>query len=546
MTAPLRARSMERLAWLLIIAFALWLRSFQLGDQILIDDELHSLAKLTTSDYRGIATSLGLLDHSIPLTLFYKWIALQGWLSEASMRALPWLAGVCAATFAAIVARHHALRTEALLFGALVAGSPLLVLFTRQARPYAITLFFGLVAVWAAWRWSRSGRRGYVFLHLGTGALAAWFHPIVVPFVFGVWAFFLMEWLAGERRDTRRLGEIVGWGVLAGALTVVLLLPAVLDDWTSIRHKIGSGHATFRSAWRTMHTLSGTGSTVLLVVMLALAMLGTASLWRRYRRATRFALTLVGLQVACVLASGAAWLDHALVLSRYTLLCLPFLLFAVSAGFALCAQWVFPQRPAIAATAGVALLAALYASGPLPAALTYPNAFFEHYIYFLDFDPRHNEVVPYLASGPMPAFYKELGNLPPASRTLIEAPWRFESSFNRQPYFQRIHRQRVEIGMVGELCPPGTYGEQARTFPNRFRHFINLARPLDELRRRGDFVVFHRRLDLANLTEPWMSYDGHGLPPVDGCIEAFRKALGAPIFTDETITVFALRVRPLP
>jgi len=78
------------------------------------------------------------------------------------------------------------------------------------------------------------------------------------------------------------------------------------------------------------------------------------------------------------------------------------------------------------------------------------------------------------------------------------------------------------------------------------RHFINLARPLDELRKRGDFVVFHRRLDLGNLTEPWVTYDGRGLPPVDGRIEAFRKALGAPIFTDETITVFALRLRPLP
>ena len=52
--------------------------------------------------------------------------------------------------------------------------------------------------------------------------------------------------------------------------------------------------------------------------------------------------------------------------------------------------------------------------------------------------------------------------------------------------------------------------------------------------------------DVFNLTEPWVTYDGRGLPPVDGCIEAFRKALGAPIFTDETITVFALRVRPLP
>ena len=62
---------MRALPWIAIIAGALFLRVFQLGHQILIDDELHALVKLASSGYRGIATTLGLADHSIPLTLFY-------------------------------------------------------------------------------------------------------------------------------------------------------------------------------------------------------------------------------------------------------------------------------------------------------------------------------------------------------------------------------------------------------------------------------------------------------------------------------------------
>lgn len=535
---------LPRLAWLAIAAAALWLRLFQIGDQILIDDELHALAKVATSDYHGIATTLGLQDHSIPLTLFYKWLALHGLLSEIPMLALPWLAGVGAIAFCMRLAWRHARPAEALVFGALLAVSPLLVLYTRQARPYAITLFLGLVAAWAAWRWSRTGRLRDALLHLGCAVLAVWFHPVAMPFVFGAWVFLLIEWIARSRHDRRRLLQILGFGALAGLLAGALLAPAVVNDWGSVRVKIAADAATWATAWRALHTMAGSRSSVLAVLMAMFVVIGASILWRRSPRASAFALTLVLLQVVAVIASGARWLDHALVLSRYLLLCLPPLLFAAAVGFARCIQPLGSKAPALRALAGAALFASLYLSGPLPAALAYPNAFFGHYLYFLDVDPARNDVVAYLRAGPMPAFYEELGKRPPGSLTLIEAPWRFESVFNREPLFQRVHRQRVEIGMVGNLCPPGSYGEQARALaPNRFRHFVDLTLPIAELRKRGDFVVFHRRLELANMTEPWEKYEGKGLPPVDACIAAFRRELGAPVFEDDTITVFALARR---
>jgi hypothetical protein len=103
-----------------------------------------------------------------------------------------------------------------------------------------------------------------------------------------------------------------------------------------------------------------------------------------------------------------------------------------------------------------------------------------------------------------------------------------------------VHRQHVEIGMVGTLCPPGAFAEQPQAFRNKFRHFIDLSRPVEELRRRADYVVFHRHLELSNMTKPWMTYGGKGLPPVDACIAAFRQSVGTPVFEDETITVFDL------
>lgn len=535
---------MKALPWIVIIAGALALRAFQIGDQILIDDELHALVKLASSDYRGIATTLGLADHSIPLTLFYKWVAGRGRLSEAWMIGPAWIAGVAAFGFAVWVARRAVTRGELLFFGALLATSPLLVLFTRQARPYAITLALALVAAWSAWQWSRDGRKRWLALHVVTGVLAAWFHLIVMPFVFGAWVYFLAQWLLGDRRDLRRVAWIVGIGALCGLLTAALLGPAIVNDWGDLKQKGGVDKPTLYSVWRTALMMAGTTWSWLLAAMVALAAVGTRILWSRNREATRFALALVGLQVVCISFSGALWLNHALVMARYLLVILPLVLLAVAVGFAWASARAFGERRWPAAAFAAAAILNVLASGPLPRALSYPNAFFEHYVYFFDFDPKHNEVVPVLAPGPMPAFYRELGQRPPGSLRLIEAPWRFESIFNRQPYFQEVHRQHVEIGMVGGLCPPGAFAEQPRGFRNKFRHFIDLARPVEDLRRQGDYLVFHRELELSNMTKPWQSYGGKALPPVDKCIEHFRAALGAPVFADETITVFSLRGRP--
>ncbi len=132
-------------------------------------------------------------------------------------------------------------------------------------------------------------------------------------------------------------------------------------------------------------------------------------------------------------------------------------------------------------------------------------------------------------------------SIAPRTLRLIEAPWRYESIFNRLPLFQQVHRQDVEIGMVGNLCPPGAHGEYPRHVRHRFRHMVDLAMPAAELRKRADYVVLHKRLELSNMTREWLSDDGRPLPAVDGCVHRFRRAIGDPVFEDGTIVVFDLR-----
>ena len=523
------------------LAAGLFLRAFQIGDQVLADDELHALAKLASTDYAGIATSFGVADHSIPLTLFYEAIANRGLLSEAWMLAPAWIAGLAAALFAPAVVRRAVSPLALATFAGLLAVSPLLVLYTRQARPYAITLLLALVAIWAAWRWWQEGRARHAVLYVACAVAAIYFHMIVAPMVLGVWVCFFLEGLFGRGDERRRLAHVVGMAFITTVLAGALIAPPLVHDWNALRAKTGIDLPTPQTLERTLLLMSGTASIAVAMVTAAFAAVGAVVLWHRFPAPTRYVVTLLVLQVVAVLVSGALWLSHALVLMRYLLVALPFFLFASAVGFAWCVhRFVEAHRPAGYVLAAAWVLAG-YLTGPLPAALGHPNAFPQHGLYFLDFDPDHNLMRPVLVPGPIPVFYRKLGERAPGSLVVVEAPWRFEHMFNRLPVFQEVHRQRVKVGMVGGLCPPGMDSEHARKFPNRFRHFVDLAGPPGELSRIADYVVFHRKLDLSNMTAPWLAAGGKALADVEVCIERFRGHFGAPAFEDATITVFALK-----
>lgn len=537
-------RYREALVFAGLFALAAGLRLFQVDRQILLDDEWHAIMKLATAGYGAIATSFGVVDHSIPLTLLFKWIADQGRLSEFTMLALPLVAGM-ASWLLLVAAARKALSPAALAaFAGLLAVSPLMVLYARQARPYAMTLLLTLVAMWAAWKWAGERRAIHGAGYVLASVLAVWMHVIVAPAVFGVWIYLFLDAVIRDRKDWRAAAWTVAPGIAALALAAALLAPAVLGDWGGLRVKAGASRVTLESAARSLMMWFGTGSTALAAAMAALALAGTVSCFRRMPRIALYVSTTLLVQAAAVALSGAAWIDQPMVLARYLLVFLPFVLLAAAAGFGACCERLLPAAGGTVPTvAALALAGAAFALGPLPGALRFPSAFFSHHAHFADFDEAHNPMLPYLRAGPVPAFYRELASLGPGEVTLVEAPWRFESMFNRQPLFQAVHRQHVKIGFVGAVCPPGAYAEHPRFFANRFRNFVDLGWQDGKVRASGDYLVVHRALELGNMTEPWQTYGGKGLPPVEPCLGDFRRRFGEPVFEDGLITVFALRER---
>lgn len=530
----------------LAVAFlaALFLRLWQVEQQVPIDDEWHAISMLATAGYARIATTFGLVDHSIPLTLLYKAIAEAGLLSEDTLLAVPLTFGI--ATWVALVAGANWSMSagERITFAALLAVSPLLVLYSREARPYALTLCLTLCSLASAIAWWRYRRAWQAVLYIVAAAVAVYAHLIVAPSVFGVWIALMFEGVR-ERRGPADLFLASTPGIAAGLLVALLVAPPLVADWGVLRLKAGADRLTLESAFRAAGMLLGTGLPALMAALAALAASGARVSLGRHPLATRVLLVVLAMQFCAVVASGALWISWPMVLARYLLLFTPIAAYGIALGLGAIGRLMFGNREAPVALAGVALAALLYVTGPLPALLHAPNAFFAHHAYWSDFDRARSRVLQDIAEGPIPAFYRELaGGRGAGEVTLIEAPWRFESMFNRQPIFVEIHRQRVRIGLLGGVCPPGSYAEHPRHFPNRFRNIVDLAAGDEVIRASGDYLVVHGRLELSNMTESWQTWNGRGLPAVDACLPVFTRRFGAPVFQDDTITVFALRPGP--
>ncbi|TVQ42490.1 MAG: hypothetical protein EA370_00240, partial [Wenzhouxiangella sp.] len=301
------------LAWLALFAVAAWLRLWQIGHQVLIDDEWHAVHKLMHSGYREIFLSFGHADHTIPLTLFFRLLADTVGLSEWRMRALPLAFGLATVLVLPWVARPWLKRCEPWMFAALLAVSPLLIHFTRYVRPYALTVPMGFIAMLALWRWWHERKPAWAWTFVVLATACAWLHPLTLLFTAAGLTWFgligLARWWQGDRGQA--LMRILPLGALTTLLCSALVLPPLLADPTAMASKSGIHQVqwlTFVRGWELL-----IGSANLLVAGLSLVLAGLGA-WRLWRRDAAFLgywifMTLVALVVTVSL--DAAWIHHA-------------------------------------------------------------------------------------------------------------------------------------------------------------------------------------------------------------------------------------------
>lgn len=530
----------ERIAcwsgWALVLSVAAYLRLWQFGAQIIIDDEWHALNKLTGAGYGEILRSFGHADHSIPLTLYYKFLADTTGLAEWSMRLPQLVFGMAAVALVPILFRAWTTRAERLAAGALIAVSPLLVYFSRLARPYAITSVLCVVAAVCFYRWWRSEDAKGLPVYVSCTALAAWLHPVTLAYTLAPFAWAAVRTILNlvERGDGSTL-----WRLMLAATAVliplaVLLGPPVWYDLASLSVKAGADYPTWRTFTVAWELAAGSGNDVVSLSVLGLAAIGAWQLYRRDIAFWRYQLALGGVAVLLVSISGAAWLHHGLVLVRYLAPLQPILLVCLAVGLtclvgSACGR--LPPAASVSARTAATFLAAtlLFAWGPLPEQYTGRNQFTGHLHYQFDYDAERSKYRREMAKVSVPGYYERLRNAAGGENwEVVETPWPL-GTHHPYVFYQQVHQLPVTIGFLDGLCGDGLYGEYPADEPGLdFRHFVHLK---DLLRNPGShrFLVMHRE----PAVKTWDK-----LSPVEECIQAFRARYGDPWIETPAVVVY--------
>ena len=541
----------ERFAWLALLVAAIvagaWLRWYQLGIQVLLDDEWHALHKLLRADAWNIATTFGYADHSIPLTLYYRFLLLHGGLTEWVMHLPMLVSGIALLVAAPLLLRRELSPRTLAIWVALLAISPLLVYHARTARPYALTGLLVPLAIVAFRRWwqSKGIALPWSATYVAATVLSGWLHSTTLAFTLLPFAYCALRELGTlrGRADLARLWPAFR-RLLALALATAIALAAVfapplVNDWASLAAKAGVDSVSIDSLYHTLLMLFGIAQPAALAILALLTAAGAFALRSRERDLVAYLGVVMLGGAAAICAARPAWISHPLVLARYFLPVLPFLLLFTAEGTARVLARV-PPWPLQAAVAA-ALTAALFWIGPMPGYLYYPNQFMGHLRFQYDYDPEHNVFVLLAPRDPVPEFYRELSRRPPGTLTLIEAPWRLESNFNPHPWYQEIHRQYVKIGLVTPTCGERSFGEYPATIPElRLRQFVHLSQVLAGKTYGADYLVMH--------LVPWKAPADAEVewPDVAACLPKIEAKLGPPVYRDGRIVVFDLKKKRSP
>ena len=257
-------------------------------------------------------------------------------------------------------------------------------------------------------------------------------------------------------------------------------------------------------------------------------------MWRRERAFAGYAGFVVLVGIAAIILSKAAWLQHPLNFARYIQPVVPFLLLALAEGIVVALSFlrVEPARAGLAAAA----LAGVYFAGPVPGYLYSPNQFMTDQYFQFDYDPAHNPYLTVLPQGPIPDFYRQLGQRPPRSLTLVETPWSLETNHDPQPLYQAVHRQNIRIALTTPECGVSDYGNYPESANGmQLSQFTHLSSVLRGETAGADYLVVHLRA--------WPESDGppSGWPDVATCLPLIEQRFGAPVYRDDDIEAFALK-----
>lgn len=526
--------------WVLFLPFIIVLGVFVRLDQFLIqtliDDEWHAVHQLLYSSPDKIFTSFGISDYSIPLTLFYWFEAKMFGLSELLMRwPIMFFGLVTLVSFPIVVYRRFS-EQETLIFGFLLAMSPLLTAFSRTARPYTITLFLVYFSIWIFYRYyNNSSKR---VLHGGiycfSAALAIWLHIIAAFFII---APFILEFIKiifkQNSGKVRRFLPLIYLGLPTLMLTSVLILPPLLHDISALSTKSGSDLPTLDTFIGSLYLFFGSYSGFVIVVCSILALIGVPRLMKKSIIAQNILLGFV-MTLIVIFFLQPKWVQHSITFSRYLLPVIPVLLLSVASGFFTLHKLLDKNKKGWVASDVFSLLVllimfvAVIITSPIRDFIVQPNTNVRHLKYTFEFREEKNEITQFMQSRPLSKFWYSLADNP-LQKKIAVAPWYFKSFYWDAPRWEKASKQYIIPGYLLGLCVKQRMGEVPNNARFDFRNVSYLDDIVDNRKRGIDLIVFQKQERFKHKS----SHDD-----LEGCDVALQDLYGKPIYEDMYIKVF--------
>jgi hypothetical protein len=442
---------------LAFVLLGVWFRLWELGQQPVLGDEMHALksAAAVTATLMSILAEKGFPDVSIPLALWHYLLLNTAGLSEWGMR-LPMLAS--GVLFLLLLHRflHQRLgEGSAFIATGLASLSPLLIMFSRFARPYMPLVLLSLLALHCWLRHLEGKSFAWVGAILVT-TMAAALTPICLPALgsLAVTAAALrynQNRRASKSQSPAEALKRARWSHLAIlAVFVVIFAFALGQTWHLGSHALDLAKAVDERGleinWPNvgMH-LVGTTHRWVVFTMTGLTIIGASLTWLRARS---FALVLTVMMMAQVLTiiTMVQWGDRTFSIVRYCMVLIPGLLAWAAVGLDGIARLIrgqlmrrVSQNYVRLGFTGITLLL-LTSQGPLPGIFRAHNSFTNFWPTTVR--PPHSNGS---EKGPAwPRFYNALVEFP-GELTILEAPTVSMSRGSVMPYasYQLAHGRRV-------------------------------------------------------------------------------------------------------
>jgi len=524
----------------LAAAVGLFLRIYRINTQFPTNDEWHALVAAVNFSFADLLTSFLWGGHAIPHAIYYRALLKLTGITEIGIYVPFALAGTAIVIVVPWLTRDLLGKTASALLAWSIALAPLFLFYGRYARPYAMVAFFSFVALWYFERWRLTRSAPHALGYGVSGALAAYFHVVAIPFVVTpIILSALRDTLVMRRGIGRCLMNAAGPALALGVVLALFIGVPVWNSFSIVSGRAAQGTPTLTSVFDAYRVMVGSREWEAVVIFTALARLGAWAMLRK-SESRFFAILLLSasaVQVATVLLTNPVGVEESYVLARYVIAVALVLLVFFAAGFAHAIRNLGKISAAAAALVFIA-----YALNSSAWIVTRYNTETNLYVLaYLLFGKSFERLPRDFSRHPVPAFYEELARHPAGEMTIVEAPFRYDDAFLIS--YQLLHRQRVLMGLTEQLCGKGDPYDKPifDTYKQtRLKNLIDLS-DMEALRRREvDYLIFHRSIAAeTTLPERFSDSDEH----VAGCIAQYARTFGRPVFDDGEVVVFAVSGR---